>query len=388
MTGQPLAQPQTPTALHLLHVGSMDARLIGLTIERHWKHRVRLTSSLAEAEVVLVDCDRPGADQAFEQILHYPRLGVVCYAFHPKDHIARHPRRTVLGKPLNLEALPVILADSAASSARNVARAATPPMSVADPTLIPRDTAPQSLGHGVSSEDERDLCGEMEDIPAAPGARLPFRLFFEPDEFLIGHLFRAVEQTLASGRPHVISGLPRLIGVSPKPVPTCVTTFRDNQLRPFSMTQLPQATARIVGAAIFNETAGAENSYNAEDLLWNSAAWAARGRLPVGANPYVAVRMKAWPNFTRAFASPHALRIVALWTREHASPIQIAARLAIPQRYVFSVYSSAHFAGLLDRTPAPSQIAAPPPEARQTETPSKTQRPSILSRILRKLLNV
>ena len=57
---------QAQTALYLLHVGSMDARLIGLSIERHWKHQVRLASALNEAEVVLIDCDRPGIESAIE----------------------------------------------------------------------------------------------------------------------------------------------------------------------------------------------------------------------------------------------------------------------------------------------------------------------------------
>ena len=91
------------TALHLLHVGSMDARLIGLSVERHWKHAVRLASDLESARVVLIDCDRPGVDAAFEKLAPHPRIGVVCYAFHPKDHALRFPNRVILGKPLNLE---------------------------------------------------------------------------------------------------------------------------------------------------------------------------------------------------------------------------------------------------------------------------------------------
>ena len=98
--GQPL------TALYLLHVGSMDARLIGLSTERHWKHQVKLASALNQAEVVLVDCDRPGIEAAVEQLASHPRIGVVYYAFHPKDHAQRFPNRLILGKPLNLEALP------------------------------------------------------------------------------------------------------------------------------------------------------------------------------------------------------------------------------------------------------------------------------------------
>ena len=98
--GQPL------TALYLLHVGSMDARLIGLSTERHWKHQVKLASALNQAEVVLVDCDRPGIEAAVEQLASRPRTGVVYYAFHPKDHAQRFPNRLILGKPLNLEASP------------------------------------------------------------------------------------------------------------------------------------------------------------------------------------------------------------------------------------------------------------------------------------------
>jgi hypothetical protein len=379
LPGQPL------TALFLLHAGSMDARLIGLSVERHWKHSVRLVTTLEEARVVLVDCDRPGVDAAFAQLEQYPRTGVVCYAFHPKDHAQRFPNRVILGKPLNLETLPAILARAASSVARQVA--APPPSRLqTQPEAQPVGSGKAAtLGHGLQMDDERDLCGAMDDIPLAMGTVLPEKLFFDPDLYLIGYLSRAVEQAVVSGRPHVISGLPRLIGVQPRPLPICVTAFRDNQLRPFSMTQLPDSTARIISTMLFSESVGSDTIYAAEDLLWNIAAWAARGRLPLGADPYQRVRLKAWPNFTRAFVSPHALRIVALWTRTWASPVEVATRLAIPHRYVFSVFSSAQFAGLLDRdAPAVMPLAAVPVTA-APEQP--TQRPSILSRILRKLIN-
>ena len=160
------------TALFLLHVGSMDARLIGLSVERHWKHTVRLTANLDDAGVVLIDCDRPGVEAAFEKLVPNPRTGVVCYAFHPKDHAARFPNRVILGKPLNLEALPAILAKAAADSARIIA---APPLRRLTPTPppLPAEAAPAeippSLGHGLQTEDERDLCGAMDDIPATPG---------------------------------------------------------------------------------------------------------------------------------------------------------------------------------------------------------------------------
>ncbi len=428
LPGQPV------TALFLLHVGSMDARLIGLSVDRHWKHSVRLASNLESAGVTLIDCDRPGVDAAFEQLSAHPRIGVVCYAFHPKDHAQRYPNRVILGKPLNLEALPTILAKAAHDSARANAvpplRRMAPLTQPAPPTIqpdpegplpalpvaTPIDTVPpvvtpaldaaqqhqsvttatplaelpDSLGHGVQTDDERDLCGALEDLPSNPILPLPDKIFFNPDNYLIGHLQRAFDQASATGRPHLIAGLPRLIGVRIKPTSICVTDFRDNQLRPLSMVQLPLTTARIVGASTLSHISNHGTSWTTEDFFWNVAAWAARGRLPEGTDPYQPVRLRAWPNFTRVFMSPHALRIVALWVRTWASPVEIAARLGIPQRYVFSVYASAHFAGLLDAKMPPVATATAPvakPAAQPPQKQQQQQRPSILSRILRKLLN-
>ena len=389
------------TALFLLHVGSMDARLIGLSVERHWKHTVRLTANLDDAGVVLIDCDRPGVEAAFEKLVPHPRTGVVCYAFHPKDHAARFPNRVILGKPLNLEALPAILAKAAADSARIIAApplrrlTSTPPPSPAE--AAPAEIPP-SLGHGLQTEDERDLCGAMDDLPPKPSYPLPDKLFFNPDEYLIGHLYRAIEQARSSGRPYLIAGLPRLIAIRPLPEPACITDFRNNQLRPLSMAQLPHSTARLIGTSTLGYVNGSETVSAAEDFLWNVAAWAARGRLPEGTDPYKPVRLRAWPNFTQVFMSPHALRISALWVRTWASPVEIAFRLGIPQRYVFSVYSSARFAGLIDSaapvTAETKPTTNPSPDTSGTAADpaaeaaaQRQQRPSILSRILRKLLN-
>ena len=365
-----------PIPLFLLEVGSMDARLIGLSVERHMKHTLRLTEDMASARAVLIDCDRHGADESMRQARQQQGLGIVGYAFNPADRKLRFPGIVILGKPLSLNYLPNVLQEAIAAAAR----APAAPTLVPDPPKPPE--APSSLGHGVQAEDEMDLCGALDDIPPARSGPLPDKIFFEPDDYLIGQMARAVKQSITTGRPQAVAGLPRLIRVELKPTLVCLTAFRDNQLRPFSMTQLPHATARIVPAPSFHEAAGTEVASAAEDFLWNVAAWAARGRLPAGTNPYRAVRLTAWPNFTRAFLSPHALRIAALWVRGFASPVDIALRLAIPQRYVFSFFTAAHFAGLLD-TRTPASVKAPPPASK--EPPA--QKPSILSRILRKLLH-
>lgn len=365
-----------PTSVFLLHIGSMDNRLIGLSIERHWKQSIRLAPSLDEANVVLVDHDRPGIDEALSQLASRPGIGIVGYAFRPESLQTRFPHHLTLGKPLNLDILP---------SALN--RAALFGRSSPQPVALTQVVAPESnKALPRTGDDEPELCGSLGDIPLSPAAPLPAKLFFEPNQYLVGHLARALEEARKTGRPHVVSGLPRLIGVHPLPQPICVTSFRDTQLRPFSMAQLPEATARVVNALTFSTSGSTDTLHTAEDFLWNIAAWAARGRLPAGTDPYRPVRLRAWPNFTRTWAAPHALRIVALWTREWASPVEIASRLKIPQRYVFSVYTSARFAGLL-QLDAPADTSPSALQANDIAPANPPQRPSILSRILRKLLN-
>jgi hypothetical protein len=456
----------------------MDARLIGLSLERHLKATIHLADGIGNAMAVLVDCDRVGAEEAVRHALLKPGLGIVGYAFHPQERKPRFPAVEILPKPLKMDHLaaalmravsaaapppapaPQILAEPPARAERveppqplvaqrpatrsmpapptlpaptlaswsvkaptatpapptltappPPARSApnpAPPTLTAPPTLaaptlavptiigahpartsFPRRPPPTpssspsaalSLADEVQTDDEVDLCGNLEDIPQNPGAPAPDKFFFAPGDYLIGQLSHAVELSVTTGRPHAVTGLPRLIRVEPRPSPVCLSAFRDNQLRPFSMTQLPRATTRVVPAPSFEEAAGNETSCTSEDLLWSVAAWAARGRLPEGVDPYRPVRLTGWPNFTRTFVSPYALRIASLWVRGYASPVDIATRLTIPQRYVFSFFTAAYFAKLLE-TSAPSS-----PAIATASAPSAARRPSILSRILRKLL--
>lgn len=371
-----------PISLLLLEVGSMDARLIGLSLERHMRNKVCLTDNMAKAQVVLVDCDRQGAELALRRIPPQQRLGVVGYALNPRECGTKFPTIDILGKPLNLDGLPAALS-------RAMASPASIPLLPAQPAgagpLVAEKT--KSLGDSIDTDDGAELCGSLEDLPLAPNSQVPDKFFFDPEDYLIGQLFRAVVKSQASGRPLAVAGLHRLIRVSVAPVPLCLTAFRETRLRPISMTQLPLATTRLV-LDPGPDDPSAEVAFASEDLLWNVAVWAARGRLPKDTDPYRVVRLKAWPNFTRVFVPPHALRIAALWVRAFASPVDIASRLAIPQRYVFSFYTAAQFAGLLEhdlgaaKKTSPTASAPPPPPP-----PQQGRRRSLLGRILRKLLN-
>lgn len=389
-------QDKLPIALFLLEVSHLDARLLELCLSRSTAHRIRLVADMASAEVVLIDCDRPKAEGAVRLALSEPRLGIIGYASTPRERHTQFPDLLILGKPFKIDQLTQALTLVSALK-RNVspAPAVKPPASATKgpSTAQPRPertsrTRAYEESHGAFGDsvwgDENDLCGNLPDLPPTRPAHLPEKLFFNPDNYLIGALRNAVQKSRASGEALAILGLSRLIRVHSLPERVCLSSFSGTRLRPASMTQLPSGTVKILADPGPQQDVGREVRYTHEDLLWNVAVWGARGRLPKGCDPYQPVRLRVWPDFAHCFSPPHALRIAALWVEKNASPIDIATELHIPQRYVFTFYTAAYFAGLLERRGDP-QLTDPRRDRRARS--EKSLHSSRLERMLRKLLD-
>ncbi|MFO1425555.1 MAG: hypothetical protein U1F11_00995 [Steroidobacteraceae bacterium] len=130
---------------------------------------------------------------------------------------------------------------------------------------------------------------------------------------------------------------------------------------------------------------------NAESLLWQSALFSARGRLPEGTPLDEPVVMRCWPNMTRMALFPHAMRIAAVWADGPRSLLETARLLRIPQRHVFAFYSAAHALGYAQ---AGSGAAAGEPAVQRAagqatgSGPARAARPertSLFQRILERL---
>jgi hypothetical protein len=116
-----------------------------------------------------------------------------------------------------------------------------------------------------------------------------------------------------------------------------------------------------------------------EALLWKTALWASRGRVPIGTRLDIPAFLRRWPNLTRLVLFPHALRIAALWTNQPHSLLTTAQSLAIPQRHVFSFYSAANALGLASTSRRAVDTLLEPPPLQQSK------RHGLFSRILSRL---
>lgn len=79
---------------------------------------------------------------------------------------------------------------------------------------------------------------------------------------------------------------------------------------------------------------------NAQELIWESAILASKGKLPQGTSLTQAVEMTSWPNYSRLLVFRYVVQISAAWSGNHMSLQDTATQLNIPQRYIFTLYNA------------------------------------------------
>jgi hypothetical protein len=172
---------------------------------------------------------------------------------------------------------------------------------------------------------------------------------YNPDEFLQSHLQRACQTAdslndclqiyTARGSIYVMPGNQAVL-----------LNISDKHLRTLSVIPIDGSSisSRVIDSGSLNklESENDISRVKREPLIWKSALWASRGRVPVGTDLHTPVFMSHWPNLTRLLLFPHAIRIAALWINQPYSLIETANILSIPQRNVFGFYSAAKALGL------------------------------------------
>ncbi|GAB6068124.1 hypothetical protein JCM13664_14430 [Methylothermus subterraneus] len=114
-------------------------------------------------------------------------------------------------------------------------------------------------------------------------------------------------------------------------------------------------------------------------FLWKVAWWSSGGRLPFGLASDQAVRLKHWPNLTRYWCPPYAVRLAALLVQNPVAPCKAAELLGLAFGEVFGFLSAASALGLLEQVSTPAR-----PRLEEPQTSAKN--PGLLRRILQRLL--
>ncbi len=139
--------------------------------------------------------------------------------------------------------------------------------------------------------------------------------------------------------------------------------------------------------AMGDEAAGLLNKAqlpSLEALVWRTARWTSRGRLPAGIKiGSTVLHLTRWPNFTRLEHQPDDLRIAAFLSRNRASVALTLKMLKVKPEDLYNFISAAHSLGFLSQTGKKTVEHRPRQEPESSE---ERERRGVLSRLLQKLV--
>ena len=218
---------------------------------------------------------------------------------------------------------------------------------------------------------------DPDDPEAVAGAKYCGKLYLQ------GYLLKACRDAEASRVPMTLTGLWRTMIIDP------VTRTASYELSLSQLRSLCIVPVKEGEVFIDKLTAGREHpdavdpeKWHREPLdafLWRIALWTSRGRVPETCDLRAQVFIRHWPNMTRLQASPHGLRIAALWVKRPYGLLQTAELLGIPQRFVFAFYSAAWAIDLAGQGRRQSDQLV------ETDPPPPSPRKGLLGRILSRL---
>ncbi len=165
-----------------------------------------------------------------------------------------------------------------------------------------------------------------------------------------------------------------------------LTTLTDEQLKQLCTTPLDLLNCNIKrhkGDETFSMIRKVTDEKSGQSLdvfLWKVVVWSSKGRLPAGTNLSKPVKLKHWPNLTRFYPIPNAMRIATLII-DQPRPLPLVIKvLNLPQSHVFAFFSAANAIGLV----ASNDGVGANPITEQI-TPQKHKHRSLFGRILKRL---
>ncbi len=228
----------------------------------------------------------------------------------------------------------------------------------------------------------KELCGDNNDTSTHQADEVRY----VPENYFIGKLTGAVRLAKQSQQVVEVKARPHSVYILPdKHQIFTALEIGNERFIQFSRDKIQQGEMNIhilssieTGKLELQMSQQPEYIHSLESFLWTSSLLASKGRIPATMDIDKKTALKYWPSFARIEAFPYSMRIAALWHHSPDTLIQMATKLAIPQRYVFAFYNGADALGLIEHDPkkVKKQIKASP----------KKKGGGLISRLFKRLL--
>ena len=284
--------------------------------------------------------------------------------------------------------------DSAAKSpARPVKQVSDKGEPKNEPAAMEPAARKEKVGEDVSVKQRADTATKPAATAPKPAKPKPVKrreTYYDPLELLQGKIQEALDHAnkkyvavqlnvqVDEGDWQSITFLPGVKRV--------LTTLSEEQLKHLCTTPVDLLNCKTKihkGDETFNMIRKVTDEKSGQSLdvfLWKVAVWSSVGRLPAGTNLSEPVKLKHWPNLTRFYPIPNAMRIATLII-DQPRPLPLVIKvLNLPQSHVFAFYSAANAIGLVANREGVGESSV----AEQV-TPQKHKHHSLFGRILKRL---
>lgn len=228
-------------------------------------------------------------------------------------------------------------------SSTDTSKTAKDPQPAPAPEYRPYVQNIQSSTLALSNEDMLQLMGGTDRVG---GEASTIKLEYNPDRFLSGVLLNAYRRA-AKNKCRLlfkIRNYPILLDPEKKLAWLDMDSIHEKSLASIPL-EKSWLEYKVLRSDEKVDIAGKPISMEA--LIWETALYGARGRVPKGTMLDRPVRLKHWPNFTRILLFPEAMRIAALLSEHTYSLTKTAQLLKIDERCIYSFYSAAYALGLV-----------------------------------------
>ena len=179
-------------------------------------------------------------------------------------------------------------------------------------------------------------------------------IYYRPEKFVQGKVFLAIRKANVEKRSIFIKcWSDRWIVISPG-IDYLFENIKECQLRQLSLVKLDDGVAiseetlsDVQITQMANTPPNEIKSTPMYKFMWDISVRTARGRIPHGTSIDDLYVLQRWPNLTRLAKIPNAMRMSAFWIDQPQSIKNVAEKLGVDIKEVFTFFSAATAAGLM-----------------------------------------
>lgn len=331
----------------LLNLDAITKNTLKLFFGSNLSDLANLTQINQHTDVVITDFERGLSDEIIDNITNKNQFGIILYSSDKKPNL-ESSRLEYLKKPINTKELKICIKNiynriSTVQSSSVISHDKITKKSVKTQANFKRTKNSNShLYSAINNKTKSDIqnsyrthkyVGSNKDIDPNNQEEIK-RIYLTPEKYLYHHLVQA--KSMANKIDSDIS-IKTIFGqiLYHHQLQKFYYNFDAHKIKYMQITPLFDNTKltniEIKARLIMNNPVNKDGN----GMIWESAIFASKGRVPKHTQIHNIINMTAWPNYSKLQLFRYAIQISAAWSQHKLSLVDSAKQLNIPLKIHF-----------------------------------------------------